>query len=433
MVDSSSKKYLLVIGPLKASVLRAVGLILRSNFYSELELVVLAREINSSQKLIDEHKPKYQVSLIKCQFSDPELDSLLQPYKTKTIGVSCRSDKDIQDLRRVVKHLPKSVFVANEESLTIATNKKLMRQAFHSYAPSITPKYMKASNVIAETIIEAEKNIGYPLIVKPTNLASSLLIQSCDNRTELEVALDNIFKLIDIIYKQEERYDSPEVIIEEYLEGDFYSIDAYCLSKNEIYCCPPVSYIPAKQIGIDDFFLFKRSMPTSLSRSQIAAANKVCQLATKAVGLEYASAHIELVLTEKGWRVIELGPRLGRFRNKMYSLAYGIDHSLNDIKLHLGIKPSIPTKLISYTAAYSFYPFQKGKLIGIKGLADIVRNYREVKWHQLYSKPGDNVKFAKQGGHALAELIIASKDERAFNKLSKNIEANVYAEIYTQK
>ncbi|HEY1645203.1 MAG TPA: hypothetical protein VGF75_02345, partial [Candidatus Saccharimonadales bacterium] len=200
------------------------------------------------------------------------------------------------------------------------------------------------------------------------------------------------------------------------------------LGDGEIYVCPPVAYIPAKQIGIDDFFLFKRFMPTKLSASEIEGANGVTKKAIKAVGLEYSSAHVELVLTKNGWRVIELGPRLGRFRDRMYGLSYGIDHSLNDVKLHLGLKPEINTKLIRYSAAYSIYPHHEGKLTAIKGLDKVIGS-PYLQWHKVFAEPGKQVAFAKHGGHALAELLIASEDKSEFDKLANEIEQHVYAKV----
>lgn len=423
-----SRKYFLIVGSLTPSVIRAINYILEHKLWSELEVIVLARNIDYSSRIINKYRPEFNLQIYKCNFSLGELKEILRPFKDQIVGISCRSDKHVQDLRKVVPLLPDSVYSATEQSLTIATNKRMMREAFQKHAPQITPRHIQVNDDNHQTIKQVEDQLGYPVIVKPVNLASSLLIQSCQNRTELEHALNKVLSLIYGVYEQEDRYDSPEIIVEEYLEGDFYSIDAYALKSDDIFFCPPVSYIPAKQLGIDDFFLFKRSMPTMLSDSEIKAANEVTKQAILSVGLQYSSAHVELVLTNNGWRVIELGPRLGRFRNRMYNLVYGIDHSLNDIKVHLGLKPSINTKPIQYCAAYSIYPHHEGRITSIKGL-EVLKDNPAVKWHKVFATPKQEAVFAKHGGHSLAELIVASVDKDSFTKLTKEIEKQIYAEI----
>lgn len=423
------KNILLHIGPLRVSILEAVQAVLDNGYNQELQLIVITRQPKDSLIKLKKASPSFKVQIKSCGFQKNELKQIISPIAKQVIGVSCRSDKHIQDLRRVVELLPSDVYVSSTESLTKATNKALMRQAFYSSEPLITPKYINLKDDVHTSIKEIEVNIGYPVILKPANLASSLLIQSCFNRVELKTALNQIYSLIDTVYAQEERIDKPEVIAEEYLEGDFYSIDAYVLNPEEIYFCPPVAYIPAKQLGINDFFLYKRSLPTQLTKLQINKANQVVSQAIRAIGLSYVSAHVELVLTLKGWKVIELGPRIGRFRIKMYQLAYGIDHALNDIKIHLGLKPELTSKFINYCSAYSIYPKNEGRLKEIKGLK-LLNNRQHVNWLKVYSKAGDYVKHAKNGGHSLAEFIISTNDKEDYLKLIKNIEDQIYAETY---
>lgn len=424
----SKTKYLLVVDYLNAHVIRAVENLRHEAQWSNLEFLVLTRYPRRLDKYRSLKGP-INIHIVECYFENDEaIRQAIAPFKADLVGVICRSDKDIQDLRRLVNVLPRSVLRASAKSLTIATNKRLMREAFSEYAPEITPHHLRVYDAKQSTINKIEQTLDYPVIIKPANLASSLLIQSCHNQVELKVALHKIFDLIDSIYNKEERLDSPEVIVEEYLEGDFYSVDAYVLKPQEIYTCPPVYYVPAKQMGIDDFFIYKRHLPTKLSKLDTLEAYKIVKKAINAVGLTYTSVHVELVLTKNGWKIIELGPRLGRFRHRMYNLAYGIDHSLNDVKLHLGLKPSIPTKLQNYSAGYSIYPLKEGTFKTIRNLKTL-QSRSDLIWQKLDVEPGDNVKFAKHGGHALYEFVIADPGLKDFNQTISYIEKEVRADI----
>ncbi len=419
------QKYILVVDSLPPSILQSMVKIRALPGFADCGLYVLTRQPQRYERLVA--ASSVPVELARCSFEDPEtLRTLLKPYLEKLVGVVCRGDKRIQYLRKVVPLLPAHVRVASVEALTKATNKLLMREAFQKAYPEITPKFVRVGSSAEAAIREVEQAMTYPVIVKPANLASSLLIHECSTKAELVDALQTVFTEIQRVYEQEHRIDEPQVIVEEYLEGDFYSVDAYVMHSDAVYYTPPVAYIPAKQLGVDDFFLYKRFMPTELPSEEITAANETVRKALSAIALTYSSAHVELVRTRAGWKIIELGPRLGRFRNTMYRQAYDIDHSLNDILIHLGREPRIPTAAVRQCATYSIYPHSEGKLREIHGL-EIVTSSPLLVWSSIVAQHGDVCRFAKHGGHALAEFAIASEDVAAYMAAVKEIESNVYA------
>ncbi len=404
--------YLLVVEYLSASVIAGVDTLRKSAAFPTLEVVLFTHDPDRYEQIVDAATVPLQI--VACNFRNRgELAALIEPYKRGIRGVICRGDKQIQFLRKIVPVLPAQVPAATAASLKAATNKQLMRSAFLRDYPEITPQFVEVHDSSDNAVEHVESKLRYPVIVKPADLASSLLIQSCHDRVQLEQALRSIFGSIAATYKREDRKAKPQVIVEEYLDGDFYSIDAYVLGAEQIFCCPPVGYIPAKQIGIDDFSLYKRSTPTTLNKQETADAESVVRKAITAVGLTHTTVHAELVMTRHGWKVIELGPRLGRFRNKMYALSYGIDHSMNDIRLHLGLKPRMLQAFKKYSAAYSIYPKQEGVLRAVHGL-DLLLKRPEIVWLREYAEPGSKCLFAKNGGHALVEFVIATTDKARF-------------------
>jgi D-alanine-D-alanine ligase-like ATP-grasp enzyme len=422
-------RYVLVVDHYSPSIL--AGLKKHATEQAEdYELVILTRQPEQYNELNGEGLP---IEVIPCMFDNSQdIKEILAPFYGNIAAVICRGDKQVQFLRRLIPYLPQEVFVSSAKSLEIATNKRLMREAFtHSY-PEITPKFVEIQNSQEESIQQVLASVPFPVIVKPAGLVSSLLIQSCANESELRTALMNTFGTIETIYKREERSDKPEVIVEEFLEGDFYSIDAYVLTHDEVYFCPPVAYIPAQKIGIDDFFLYKRFVPTKLTASDVSAANEATKKAIQAIGLTYSTAHVELIKTASGWKIIEIGPRVGRFRKTMYEQAYDIDHSYNDIAVHMGLKPRILENLRKYCSAYSIYPHHEGvlkELIGIEKLETDPSIYSL----KIFARPGDRVIYAKNGGKACAEFIVAAQNKKEYDSLIEYIEAQVKALVDIEK
>ena len=423
---SSIKQYLLIINLAPRNLLDAVAELGKRQEFVNLTALILTA---TPEKYDSDYLDGLQVCIVPCSFdSDEEIAAAIAPYREAIRGVTCRADKNIQDLRRVIPFLPPRVLVSTPESLAAATNKRLMRINFMQHYPEITPHFIEIHDATDTTINNVEGHLQYPVIVKPANLASSLLIQSCHNQDQLKRALHKTFERVDVIYRAEGRRDKPQIIVEEYLEGKLYSIDAYVMKPGEVYYCPPVGYVAAKQLGIDDFFLYKRFIPAGLNASEIAAANEVAAKAIAAVGLVHTSVHVELILTAHGWKIIELGPRLGNFRDTMYKRSYDINHPLNDVLIRFGHEPQINSTLFEYCATYSVYPKKEGVLRCINGL-ERLESLPEVRYLRVRAEPGTQCKFAKHGGHALAEFTVSSKDKRTFDELTAFIEKEVIATV----
>lgn len=419
-------KYLLVVNHIVRGVFQSVDTIKKLPGYEDLQVLLITKNRDLATKYRTYIEPRF---VIDCDFeNDEDIKEALQPYVDNIVGVICRGDKHIQYLRKVVPFLPKEVLAATPNALKAATDKRLMRETFIKKYPEITPKFIEVHGSSKAVIDQIELKLGYPVIIKPANLFSSLLIHSCSNRAELEAGLEETFAQLDGVYSREDINGTPSILVEEFLEGDFYSTDVFVLQGGNLFYTPLVGYIPAKQLGIDDFFLYKRFIPTDLSLQDIDAAFMVTGKALEAVALEYSAAHVELIKTAKGWKIIELGPRLGRFRNIMYKRAYGIDLSLNDLKIHLGFEPEIKDRLIKFCAAYSIYPLREGKLKSIKNLEYLADN-EAVAYMNVNAKPGQYCYFAKNGGHALAEFIVTTSDKAQYQKMTGYIENNIYAEI----
>lgn len=111
---------------------------------------------------------------------------------------------------------------------------------------------------------------------------------------------------------------------------------------------------------------------------------------------------------EDGWKVIEIGPRMGGYRHLMYQLSYGINHALNDILIRIPQKPIIPKKVKGHTAVFLFYA-KEGKLKAIKGVKESSRTriFYEIK---INRKIGQSCKFAKNGGKFVCNLVLFNKD-----------------------
>jgi hypothetical protein len=332
----------------------------------------------------------------------------LAPYQNDMRAITCRAESYISRFMMVIPHVP-YLRTPTTESLGWATDKLEMRRRFAILAKRFTPKY-----AVVKENTKAERNrviqkIKFPMIVKPTNLAQSLLVTVCYHEDELKRALTLLQRTIDRIYAENGRIEAPRIIVEEFMEGDMYSVDAYVNSRGVVYFCPMVRVITGHNKGHDDFFNYLHMTPTNLKSASIERAREAAEAGIHALGLRNTTAHVELMKVDDAWKLIEIGPRVGGFRDKLHRLSCDIDHSLNDILIRFPRKPIIPKKCKGFAATLKWYPKNEGRLVRLKGIKKI----QEVKsFHSIAvsKKIGDRCRFAKNGGKAVFTVTLYNQE-----------------------
>lgn len=340
--------------------------------------------------------------------SDIEIQKMLIPYENEILSITSRSDASIPLFSKIIPHVP-YLRAPSTSSLKWATEKILMRRRFSIYDKKISPKYILVKNLTKDTFKKIENRIGYPAIIKPTGLAESRLVTIVYHHEELEKSLRRIFRNIKSLYKKHNGRWEPQVLVEQFMEGEMYSLDGHVTSRGKIYFCPLVHIKTGRSIGFDDFFGYAQMTPTNLRKSSIAAAQQVANKAVHALGLRSTSVHIELMKMERGWKIIELGPRLGGFRQDLYGSSYGINIVMNDIKVRIPEKISIPKKILGHTVAMKFFAKKEGILTNLTGIkkAQTLTSFQKIT---INKKIGDRCTYAKNGGGSIFNIILFNKN-----------------------
>ncbi len=365
-------------------------------------------------KIYEKHK---KVELITADLSSPlKIKETLKPYLDRLLAVTCQFESSIPSLKQVLPHVP-YLNGPTEESLDWSTDKVKMRRLLRAHNPAISPKFTVVKANTEESISQIERVVGYPVVVKPAGLAASLLVSVCYHREELEDTLRQTFRKLNKVYRDRLGRGAPQILVEQMMEGAMYSIDAYVNDRGNVYFTPPVHVKIGRAIGFDDFFGYQQLTPTKLTKPKIEDANHVSEEAIKALGLRSTTVHVELMKTNKGWKIIELAPRMGGYRHMMYSWSFGINHVLNDILIRIPQKPVIPKKRKGFTAVFKIYARSEGTLETIKGLKK-VRSLDSMVHVNVLKKKDDVLLFAKNGGTTVIEIAL-------FNKIRADLLADI--------
>lgn len=420
----AQRTYILIVGDELAEVAQSVigaAKQLEHLLGKPLSLLVLVDSKDAKKPF---HYGKKAKRIVCNTASESKLHEALLSYIENILVITCRSERLVPILQRVIPHVPYTR-TPTVESLEWATDKILMRRRFTQYSKKITPAYTVVIDASEESIRKIEKKVGYPLVVKPAGLAQSLLVSICYHREDLEKALRTSFRKIRAVYKSRGSKTEPKILVEQFMEGTMYSIDAYINSRGEPYFAPPVHVKTGRSVGFDDFFGYMQMTPTKLATEEIDRANAVVEQGVHALGMRSTTVHAELMkLGAKTWKIVEIGPRVGGFRHKMYELSFGFSHALNDLLIRIPRKPVISKKRLGYTAVMKWFAKKEGRLVVINGIkkAKSLESFHDIT---INKQKGEMCRFAKNGGISVFNITLHNKERSKLLADIRRLEQNV--------
>lgn len=424
--EIDDKDIILTINVVEPPLVRAVGLLSQS-LKRKLHGLVLVHA--DYAKL--ENRPKDHTGLfteIVCDFNDPdELQRVLKPYAERILAATCRYEEALQPFSQVIPFLP-YIPTPSETSLFWSTEKPLMRDRLSNYDKNLTPKYRYVGLEDVAHIASIVKDFSFPVIVKPAGLAKSLLVTRCETVAELKTALKRSFQIIYDIYEREQYPGKPGVLVEEMMQGQMYSVDAYTMGDGETFCLPVVKVVTAHSLSLPGFYSYEVIVPVDLSDKEVAGAHQACRDAIKALNLRNTTSHIELFRTPTGWKIIEVAARIGGHRDDLYREVYGIEHFVNDLNIHMGNKPQMPGEPRKHALALNMYAETEGEIAAISGVQQ-ARQLESVVYLKVHAQPGNYALFATNGGNPVIDAVLSNKDAKRLQADLKRLRELVNIEV----
>ncbi len=295
-----------------------------------------------------------------------------------------------------------------EEAAIACTDKEVMRSKFALSGEKVSPDFHVAES--RDSLIEFAKSHKFPLILKPANLAKSLLVTKNNSLQELLENYDKACKIATATYKKYAPNSIPKFIVEEFLDGSIHSVDAFVDAAGEPHILEEVvDYVTGYDIGYDDNFHYARLLPSKLSADDIQAIRSTAKLGCQLLGMTSSPAHIEIILTRDGPRIVEIGARSGGYRERMHKIANDIDITSNTLALALSQPLDITAKKHEYVGVFELFPESPGYFTDINNQEKLKKlpslNYLSVK-----ARPEQYVGKASDGYKMCAVVILASKD-----------------------
>lgn len=348
------------------------------------------------------------------------LINVLSPYRFDAVITVC--DYYIEIARKVAEHFgipcpfPRDVRAVRE--------KHIMRDMLDKAGVN-NPRYEVSLGW--ETAKAAAEKIGYPVVIKPVDLASSAFVRLAKNDDELLDAykdLDNF----PLNFRDQKRDTS--CLIEEYMSGDEVSVESVSYNGEIKIIGITDKSVTGRPYFIEDGHMF----PARIASEQEEEIKQYVLSALKAVGYDNGIAHTEVKLTEHGPRIVEINPRTGgNYIVELVERVTGINLLRAYAALALGREPDLQVKDtgIKSAAVKFIVPERGGKIAAISGLVDLEKNKHVVRSKiedcvgKTISAPIDNACYL---GHVIAVDINGSNAreyaEDAISRLKLTFEIN---------
>ena len=261
--------------------------------------------------------------------------------KHKIDGVmTLATDMPMRVVAAVAKEL--GLVGISQETAIKATDKAAMREALLAAGVPV-PRFYKLGSI--EEYREVEEKFNIPFVVKPADSSGSRGI------TRVEGTDDNAYSYAKSFSR------NGIVVVEEYLSGPEVSVETMAID-GEVHVIQITDKITT---GAPHFVEIGHTQPSRLN--SLDDIKKVTIAANKAIGIENGPSHTEIILTEKGPKIVELGARLGGdcITTHLVPLSTGVNMVEACIRIALGEKPDIKARM-NFGSAIRYFIQHAGRI-----------------------------------------------------------------------
>ena len=269
-----------------------------------------------------------------------------------------------------------------------STHKGEMIKAFDSAGLPI-PRYFLPET--AGDAVNLGKTLGFPLICKPVDNSGSRGVSLVCTSDELTEA---------VRYGTENSV-SGRVILEEYLVGKEVSAEVIVWQGEATV----LAVTDKLTTGAPHFVETGHSQPSRLPVADVKKVEKLAKDAVKAVGITMGAAHVEIMVTENGAFLIELGARMGGdcITTHLVPLSTGVNMIKANINVALGTPPRV-TPRFNRGAAIRYVLPEPGTIKSIDG-AQIAECMSGVKCVEIMKRAGETVNAVRNSNDRLGFVI----------------------------
>lgn len=326
---------------------------------------------------IDQYAIGFQEADVCLELSTLDIPGVIAAARKHMIDgiMTLASDMPMRTVAAVAREL--NIVGVSEETALRATHKALMRECLKAHNVPI-PAFYTVNTY--EAYMAALHYLTGKVIVKPVDNSGSRGVFLIENRFD-EAVIDYAFDYS----KSSSR--SGDIIVEEYMDGSEVSVETLSVD-GEVHILAITDKLTT---GAPRFIEMGHSQPSCLNSTLIGQIKEVAIAAVNAIGIVNGPAHTEIIVTNDGPKIVELGARLGgdNISTHLVPLSTGVDMIKCCINLALGQKVTIPNAL-SAGSAIRYIVAPVGVVSSINGIEE-AKDLFGVKHICLTKSIGDTI------------------------------------------
>lgn len=287
----------------------------------------------------------------------PAVIEVAKKHKVDAV-LTLASDMPMRTVAAVAREL--GLVGISDEAAIKATNKFEMRKSLAAHGVPV-PNFFCVSSVEEYKKVLAE--VRYPFIVKPADNSGSRGIVKIEEG-------DDFSQVLEAYTYSLASSRNGDVVVEEYMDGSEVSVEALAIDGN-VYV---IQITDKLTTGAPHFVEMGHSQPSNLPDKTIKEIKRITVAANKAIGIENGPSHTEIIITNEGPKIVEIGARLGGdcITTHLVPLSTGVNMVKCCIKIALGENVDIK-QLHNKGAAIRYFAPKPGRVKAILGIEDALK------------------------------------------------------------
>ena len=296
-----------------------------------------------------------------------------------------------------------------------ATNKACMRMALQEYNVAI-PRFFKVSN--REEYDRAVSNFQIPFMVKPADNSGS--------RGIIKISDPNDKTAVNDAYDYSRGFSrNGDVVVEEFMSGPEVSVETLTVNGE----CHVIQITDKLTTGAPHFVEMGHSQPSRLGEATKQEIIRVAKEANRAIGICNGPSHTEIIVTDEGPKIVELGARLGGdcITTHLVPLSTGIDMVECCIRMALNEEVDLSPKE-QKGAAIRYFEQHSGVISNIMGV-DSALAIPGIQQIEFTRKVGEEITDVTNSASRIGFVIAEGKSAEDAIKICDRAKRTVQIQI----
>ncbi len=357
------------------------------------------KQLQQRKEYVDVHRLTWLDSLDVERLSEEII--LLQQKGHEIIAITSFIDQHVYTASLLADRFTNNIFAT--DAILIMENKKETREFFKD--KPYTPNFLLVEEGTLLPLESLPTSLHFPVMVKVSNSTGSKDVIFAANKEELQQTL--------LILREK----NPEeiIIIEEYIEGEQYLVEVLVVNEQ----INVIAVVEQEITRGERFIITGYGVLAEVDPQLEKGIKEIVHSIVSALALENGAFHLELRITEDGWKLIEINPRIsGGAMNKMIQAACGFSLVEQTLKLLIGDTPTLEKQKNKFVFTQYIIIEEKGVLEKVTGKN---RAKKKAGVLEVYVKPrkGTKINPPLSMGHRYAYIIATGETMEEAKKIAK--------------